>query len=78
VRAALARVGLPTRRRPGLAREVCQRLGGKAVVTGTIRSVGARYLVGLDATGCADGESLGSAYGEGATWSTCSRGWPRR
>jgi tetratricopeptide (TPR) repeat protein len=68
VRAALLRSGrapdTPLDR--AMAREVCQRLGGKAVVTGSIRSVGARYLVGLDATGCADGESLGSGYGEAA------------
>ena len=68
VRAALVRSG----RAPDapldriVAREVCQRLGGKAVVAGSIRSVGTRYFVGLDATGCADGESLGSGYGEAA------------
>ena len=49
-----------------VAREVCQRLGGKAVVTGSIRSVGAQYFVGLNATGCTDGESLGSSYGKAA------------
>ena len=68
VRAALERSGrapeAPLDRT--VAREVCQRLGGKAVVAGSIRRVGARYFVGLDATGCADGESLGSGYGEAA------------
>jgi tetratricopeptide (TPR) repeat protein len=69
VRAALARSGRPPDEplSRAVARDVCQRLGGKAVVAGSIRSVGSRYFVGLEATGCADGESLGSAYGEAAT-----------
>ena len=68
VRAALVRSGrapdAPLDR--AVAHEVCQRLGGEAVVAGSIRSVGPRYILGLDATGCADGESLGSGYGEAA------------
>jgi tetratricopeptide (TPR) repeat protein len=68
VRAALLRSGRAPDAllAPAVAREVCQRLGGKAVVTGSIRSVGARYFLGLDATGCAEGESLGGGYGEAA------------
>jgi DNA-binding winged helix-turn-helix (wHTH) protein/tetratricopeptide (TPR) repeat protein len=68
VRAALARSGRPPDEplSRGVVRDVCQRLGGKAVVAGSIRSVGSRYFVGLEATGCTDGESLGSAYGEAA------------
>jgi tetratricopeptide (TPR) repeat protein len=69
VRAALVRSGRPPDEplSRDVARDVCQRLGGKAVVAGSIRSVERQYFVGLEATACADGESLGSAYGEAAT-----------
>ena len=42
-----------------LAREVCQRLGSKAVLAGSISRLGAHYVVGLNALNCHTGDSLG-------------------
>jgi DNA-binding winged helix-turn-helix (wHTH) protein/tetratricopeptide (TPR) repeat protein len=41
-----------------VARELCQRTGSKAVLNGTISSLGTHYLVNLDALACATGDSL--------------------
>src|SRR5580658_10717410 len=41
-----------------LAREVCLRIGGKALLVGSISSLGSHYVVGLQALGCASGEML--------------------
>jgi DNA-binding winged helix-turn-helix (wHTH) protein/tetratricopeptide (TPR) repeat protein len=41
-----------------LAREVCERLGAKASLAGTISKVGTSYIVGLEATSCVSGEVL--------------------
>src|ERR1700682_4798852 len=43
-----------------LAREVCQRMGSKAVLAGSISKLGAHYAVGLNALNCHTGDSLGS------------------
>jgi eukaryotic-like serine/threonine-protein kinase len=43
-----------------LAREVCQRLGSKAVLAGSVSRLGAHYVVGLNALNCHTGDSLGS------------------
>jgi serine/threonine protein kinase/tetratricopeptide (TPR) repeat protein len=43
---------------PAVAREVCVRTGGGAVLEGSIASLGSRYVLGLRATGCSDGELL--------------------
>jgi serine/threonine protein kinase/tetratricopeptide (TPR) repeat protein len=43
-----------------IAREVCQRRNGAAVLEGSIAQVGTRYDLVLKATSCATGESLGS------------------
>ena len=40
------------------AREVCQRVGARAMLTGTIASLGSQYVMSLRAEGCANGESL--------------------
>ena len=52
--------GLP---RP-IAREVCQRVGGKALLIGSIGNLGNRYFVGLEAIGCTGGETLANEYEE--------------
>jgi len=44
-----------------VAREVCQRSGSTALLEGTIAQVGTRYLLTLQATSCAGGDSLASA-----------------
>jgi eukaryotic-like serine/threonine-protein kinase len=42
-----------------LARDVCERMGSKAVL-GSISKIGAHYAVGLNALNCHTGDSLGS------------------
>ncbi len=41
-----------------VAREVCQRIGAKAQIAGSIAKLGSSYVVALDAQECAVGESL--------------------
>ena len=43
---------------PDLAHEICQREGIKAVLNGTISSLGSQYVVGVDAISCKTGDSL--------------------
>src|SRR6201981_1413912 len=45
---------------PDLAREVCQRIGNKAILTGSISRLGAHYAIGMNALNCPTGDSLGS------------------
>ncbi len=44
---------------PPLARDICERMGGGAVLDGSIGSLGAEYVLGVRATGCRSGEVLG-------------------
>ncbi len=62
----LAMMGRPRNERltPELARELCQRTGSKAVLAGTISSLGRHYLVAVNATSCSDGESLAKVQAE--------------
>jgi hypothetical protein len=68
VRAAMRQMNQPADARLSaeLAREVCERLGGTAVVEGSIRRIGAQYAVNLSMRNCATGETLGSGLGEAA------------
>jgi len=43
---------------PAVSREVCQRLGLKAMLEGSIASLGTSYVLRLDATDCQTGDSL--------------------
>jgi hypothetical protein len=43
---------------PEITREVCQRAGGKAMLTGSIAALGSHYVVGLEAVNCNNGEVL--------------------
>lgn len=47
-----------TKLTPGVAREVCQRAGGKAYLAGTIGSLGSEYVLGLKAVNCQSGDML--------------------
>jgi serine/threonine protein kinase/tetratricopeptide (TPR) repeat protein len=47
-----------------LAREICLRAGSKALLAGSIASLGSHYAIGLKATNCKTGDSLGSAQAE--------------
>jgi eukaryotic-like serine/threonine-protein kinase len=49
---------------PEVAREVCQRLGSKAVVNGSIAQIGTNYSLILKVVNCLSGESLTSAEAE--------------
>jgi len=42
------------------AREVCERVGARAMLTGAISSLGSQYVISLRAEGCANGEALDS------------------
>jgi tetratricopeptide (TPR) repeat protein len=41
-----------------VAREICEREGVKALLTGSIAAVGSHYSIGLDATNCRTGDTL--------------------
>jgi serine/threonine protein kinase/tetratricopeptide (TPR) repeat protein len=43
---------------PVIARDLCQRLGSKAYIAGSIASLGSDYVVSLHAVNCATGDSL--------------------
>jgi len=43
-----------------LARDLCQRVGSKAILSGSISSLGTHYVIGLTALNCASGDVLGS------------------
>jgi serine/threonine protein kinase/Flp pilus assembly protein TadD len=43
---------------PELAREVCQRSGSKAYISGAIGSLGSDYVIGLKAVNCQNGDTL--------------------
>jgi hypothetical protein len=44
---------------PEVVREVCIRTGSKATVLGSIPNLGGQYVIGLNATGCGSGDTLG-------------------
>ena len=41
-----------------LARELCVRTGSKAIMLGSISNLGGQYVIGLDAVGCNNGDTL--------------------
>jgi eukaryotic-like serine/threonine-protein kinase len=45
---------------PDIAREVCQRTGSKAILVGSISSLGTHYAIGLNAINCHTADNLGS------------------
>jgi DNA-binding winged helix-turn-helix (wHTH) protein/Tfp pilus assembly protein PilF len=47
-----------------LARDLCQRVGSKAFLSGSISSLGKHYVIGLSALNCATGDVLGSVQVE--------------
>ena len=50
-----------------VAQEVCQRANSRALLTGTIASVGNRFLIGLRAVECRTGDTLASTQAEAAS-----------
>ncbi len=47
-----------TKLSPDVAREVCQRTGSKAMVTGSIAGLGSQYVISLNAVDCNSGDVL--------------------
>jgi predicted Zn-dependent protease len=43
---------------PEIARDLCQRTGGKAYISGSIASLGSQFVLGLNAVNCQTGDSL--------------------
>jgi DNA-binding winged helix-turn-helix (wHTH) protein/Tfp pilus assembly protein PilF len=49
-----------------VTREVCQRTGSKAMLTGSIAALGSQYVIGLKAVNCATGDVLSGAQEQAA------------
>ena len=60
IKETLALMGRPAGEplKQDLAREVCQRSGGAALLTGSISSLGSEYVIGLKVLNCENGEML--------------------
>jgi serine/threonine protein kinase/tetratricopeptide (TPR) repeat protein len=56
-----------TRMTEDIARQVCQRTGSKALLLGSISSLGSHYAIGLKAINCRTGDSLGNEQAEAAS-----------
>ena len=52
---------------PEVTREVCQRTGGKAMLTGSIAGLGSQYVIGLKAVNCQSGDLLAEAQEQAAS-----------
>jgi eukaryotic-like serine/threonine-protein kinase len=50
-----------------VAREACQRIGAKALIEGSIASLGSHYAIGLDALNCQSGAAIGSEQAEASS-----------
>ena len=51
---------------PDVARELCVRTGSKAIVLGSISNLGGQYVIGVDAVGCSNGDTLAKEQEEAA------------
>jgi len=51
---------------PEVAREVCQRAGSKAMLTGSIAGLGSQYVISLKAVSCTTGDPLAEAREQAA------------
>jgi tetratricopeptide (TPR) repeat protein len=49
-----------------VTREVCQRVGSKAMLTGSIAALGSQFVIGLKATNCYTGDVLAAAQEQAA------------
>jgi len=50
-----------------VARELCVRTGSKAILLGTISNLGGQYVIGVDAVGCSNGDTLAEEQEEAAS-----------
>jgi len=51
---------------PEVTREICQRTGSKAMLTGSIAGLGSQYMIGLKAMNCQSGDLLAEAQEQAA------------
>jgi eukaryotic-like serine/threonine-protein kinase len=60
IQATLALMGQPkdARLTPEIARQICERTGSAAMLTGSVAALGSRYVVGLHAENCNTGTTL--------------------
>jgi eukaryotic-like serine/threonine-protein kinase len=65
----LRRMGRPTDQvlTREVSRELCVRMGSKAVFAGSIATIGSHYVIGLEALGCATGETLAKGQAEASS-----------
>jgi len=68
VNETLKRMGRPAGERltPEVTREVCQRTGSNAMLTGSIARLGSQYVIGLKAVNCATGDVLAEGQEQAA------------
>jgi Flp pilus assembly protein TadD len=52
---------------PEIAREICERTGGKVTIAGSVAGLGSQYIVGLRAISCGSGELLAQEQEEAAS-----------
>jgi serine/threonine protein kinase/tetratricopeptide (TPR) repeat protein len=50
-----------------VAKELCLRTGSKAILAGSVSSLGTQYVVGLEATACSTGDTLAKEQAEAAS-----------
>jgi Flp pilus assembly protein TadD/predicted Ser/Thr protein kinase len=51
----------------GLARDICQRAGAKAMIAGSISQLGSRYVLSLNALNCSSGALISATQAEAAS-----------
>ena len=62
---------------PAIAREIGEREGVKAILTGTIANLGKQYVITLTAQNTATGDEIVSEQAQARTRNTCSMRWGR-
>ena len=69
VQQALGFMGRPVNERltSDVARELCQRVGSKAMLSGSVASMGSQYVLTVNATNCQTGDSLAQEQAEAAS-----------
>ena len=50
-----------------VAKELCMRTGSKAILAGSVSTLGSQYVVGLEAVACSTGDTLAKEQAEAAT-----------
>ena len=50
-----------------VAKELCLRTGSKAILTGSVSSLGTQYVIGLEAVACSTGDTLAKEQAEAAS-----------